>query len=315
MIDDLKTFVTVIHEASLTGAANVLCVSQSAISKRIQKLEELLGVDLFDRVSKPPRPTAIASRVYEQAVPLLGAWSHLLDIANEHAPPTGVFRFGLPQAVADVALFDAVIAMKNRFPALEVKLSTDWSPALLRSAEQGHLDAAVLMLPLGARLGERLTTRQIATLDVKVVQSRAKPLVKPKSSMRSLASHGWILNPDGCGYRAALRQAMELAGQPLKLSVDTYATDVQMRLVSAGLGLGLVPLDVLRVSPYRDQLQVLQISDFKLLLGVWLVHSHQTGNLKHAIDTLAESLTNCFNEKPLSGLCYAAEHASPLTAE
>jgi DNA-binding transcriptional LysR family regulator len=296
MIDDLKTFITVINEASLTRAADLLSVSQSAVSKRIQKLEELLGVELFDRVSKPPRPTAIASRLYDQALPLLGAWSHFLDIANENAAPSGTFRFGLPQAVADVALFDAVVAMKARFPALEVQLRTEWSPALLRAAEQGQLDAAVLMLPDGAWIADRLTRQQIATLEVKVVQSVDKPLVKRRSSIRSLAAHGWILNPDGCGYRAALQSAMNMLGRPLKVSVDTYATDMQMRLVSVGMGLGLVPLDVLNASSHRHQLEVVEIGDFKLSLGVWLVFPHWTGNLKPAIVALSESLAKCFTQ-------------------
>lgn len=129
MIDDLKTFVTVIDEASLTRAADILCVSQSAISKRIQRLEQLLGAELFDRDSKPPRPTALANRVYEQAVTLLGAWSHLLDVAHEGAAPSGTFRFGLPHAVADATLFDAVLKMNELFPALEIRLHTEWSPA------------------------------------------------------------------------------------------------------------------------------------------------------------------------------------------
>jgi DNA-binding transcriptional LysR family regulator len=302
MIEDLKTFVTVIDEASLTRAADILCVSQSAISKRIQRLEQLLGAELFDRDSKPPRPTALANRVYEQAVALLGAWSHLLDVSQEGAAPSGTFRFGLPQAVADVALFDAVVKMNERFPALKIRLHTQWSPALQRAAEQGQLDAAVLMLPDGTRLARGLTGQQIVTFEVKVIQSADKPLVKRKSSIRSLVAHGWILNPDGCGYRAALERSMEAAGERLRVSVDSHATNIQLGLVSAGLGLGLVPLEVLRTSPYRDQLEILDVSDFKLTLGVWLVYPHQTGNLKPAIDALAESLCASFERQAVKGL-------------
>jgi DNA-binding transcriptional LysR family regulator len=297
MIDDLKTFVTVIDEASLTRAADVLCVSQSAISKRIQRLEELLGAELFDRVSKPPRPTALASRVYEQVMPLLGAWEHLLVIAQEDAEPSGIFRFGLPQAVAEIALVDAVTKLKRLFPALEIRLHTEWTPELHRATEQGQLDAAVLMLPDGAPLADGLSGSQIARFDLKVVQSALKPLVKHKASISSLAAHGWILNPDGCGYRAALERAMDSAGQRLKVSVDTHATDMQLRLVSAGLGLGLVPLDVLHASRYCDRLDVLDVSDFKLSLAVWVIHARQTGNLKPAIDALTESLAASFSRQ------------------
>jgi DNA-binding transcriptional LysR family regulator len=302
MIEDLKTFVTVVNEASLTRAADILCVSQSAISKRIQRLERLLGAELFDRVSKPPRPTALANRVYEQATPLLGAWAHLLNVAHEGAAPSGIFRFALPQAVADVTLVDAVLKMNELFPALEIRLHTERSLTLQRAMEQGQLDAAVLMLPDGTRLPQGLTGRQIVTQEVKVIQSADKPLVKRKSSTRCLVMHSWILNPDGCGYRAALERSMEAAGQRLRVSVDTHATNIQLGLVSAGLGLGLVPLDVLRSSPHRDQLEILDVSDFKLSLGVWLVYPHQTGNLKPAIEALTESLSASFEQQAAKDL-------------
>jgi DNA-binding transcriptional LysR family regulator len=73
--------------------------------------------------------------------------------------------------------------------------------------------------------------------------------------------------------------------------------NTQLRLVGAGLGLGLVPLDVLRTSPFRDQLEILDVSDFKLSLGVWLVYPRQTGNLKPAIDALTESLCASFERQ------------------
>jgi DNA-binding transcriptional LysR family regulator len=85
-----QSFVAVIEEASLTRAADVLCISQSAVSKRIQRLEEVLGAELlFDRNSKPPKPTSLANRIYEESLPLLKAFERLLDLPREDAAPTG----------------------------------------------------------------------------------------------------------------------------------------------------------------------------------------------------------------------------------
>ncbi|SAK61169.1 LysR family transcriptional regulator [Caballeronia glebae] len=75
MIEELKSFVTVVEEASLTRAAQKLFVTQSAVSKRIQRLEDVLGAQLLDRNSKPPRATALAHRIHEHAVPLLAAFN------------------------------------------------------------------------------------------------------------------------------------------------------------------------------------------------------------------------------------------------
>ncbi|WP_207005365.1 LysR family transcriptional regulator [Trinickia mobilis] len=294
MIDDLKSFVAVINEASLTRAADTLCVSQSTISKRIQRLEELLGVELFDRSTKPPRPTALANRVYEQAVPLLRALGHLLDLAREDAAPSGTLRLGLSQMVADVVLFDAAMAMKEQFPALAVRSRTEPGTELQRMVENGSLDVAVLMLPPRSSLPDDLIARPVGTFDVKIVQSAAKPLVKRKATIRSLADHDWILNPDGCRLRATLEHAMGGGGGYLRLRVDTYSTNTKLRLVAAGLGLGLVPLDLLHASAWRNQLSVVDVSDFAPSLDLWLVFPQHLGNLTRAAEALAQSISASF---------------------
>ncbi|MBI0328438.1 LysR family transcriptional regulator [Burkholderia plantarii] len=301
MIDELKSFVTVVDEASLTRAADHLCVSQSTISKRIQRLEEIMGGVLFDRNAKPPRPTALANRVYEQAVPVLRALEQLQDIAREDSPPSGTLRFGLPQVVADVVLFDAVTSMKRRFPELDVQLLTDSSLDLQDRMEDGSLDVAMLMLPSGAALPGATEGTRVARFDVKVVQSADQPLVARKARMESLAGHGWILNPDGCGYRAALERAMADKGQAFRLSIDTYGTDMQLRLVASGLGLGLVPADILRASRWHRRLSVVDVGDFALMLDVWLVHPRYVGNLRLAVEVLRQSITASFDRQSGSG--------------
>ncbi|WP_051598373.1 LysR family transcriptional regulator [Burkholderia sp. A1] len=306
MIDELKSFVTVVDAASLTRAADLLCVSQSTISKRIQRLEELMGGVLFDRNAKPPLPTALAKRVYEQAVPVLRALEQLQDIAHEDSPPSGTLRFGLPQAVTDIVLFDAVTGMKRRFPELEVQLLTDSSPRLQERVDDGSLDVAMLILPSGAALPAGLAGNRVARFDVKVVQSADQPLVARRTDMRALAAHGWILNPDGCGYRAALERAMTDKGQAVRLSIDTYGTDMQLRLVASGLGLGLVPIDVLRASKWHRKLSVVEVSDFALAIDLWLVHPRYLGNLRQAVEVLRESIVASFDGQSARGAKGAA---------
>ncbi|WP_414444854.1 LysR family transcriptional regulator [Burkholderia sp. 22PA0106] len=301
MIDELRSFIAVIDAASLTRAATGLYVSQSTVSKRIQRLEAMLGATLFDRNAKPPRPTALAGRIYEQAVPLLRALEQLHDIARDDAAPVGTLRFGLPQVLADIVMFDAVVAMKQRFAALEVKLLTDWSTRLQDRIERGALDAAMLMLPEDAPLPDGLAGSRVARFDVKVVQSAAKPLAERRAAIASLAAHEWILNPDGCGYRAALERALADQGHALRLGVDTYDTDMQLRLVASGLGLGLVPHAVLKASPWRRQLRVIEAGDFDLKLDIWLVFAPQLGNFKRAVAVLTESVAASFADQARQG--------------
>lgn len=294
--EDLRSFVVVIDEASLTRAADMLCVTQSAVSRRIQRLEESLGAELFDRNSKPPKPTALAQRIYAYAIPLLRDLDRLLEVPVENAAPSGTFRLGMTQVVEEIVLFDAVMQLKAVFPALDVRLHTEHSSTLQQQMLSGTLDAAVLVLPSRAQPADGIEGRRLTTLDVLVVQSRTQPLVtgKRRPTIRSLSAHTWVLNPDGCGYRAALEQAMDDAGRSLRVGVDTYGTEMQLRLVAAGLGLGLVPRSVLSRSAMARDLDIVNVSDFALKLDAWLVHALHLGNLKRAVDLLGDIAAETF---------------------
>lgn len=299
LLEDLKTFVAVIDHQSITRAAGALHLTQSAISRRIQHLEEALGASLFDRNSKPPRPTPLAQRIYAQALPLLRGVGSLLDVARGDATPSGPFRLGLSQVVADVVLFDVALRMKETFPSLQLQTRSDWSTRLRDGVSNGALDAAALLLPASAPGQEAapegdIDGRRIATLEVLVVQRRRAPLVEARSDIAALARQDWILNPHGCGYRAALTHAMAERGHALRIGIDTPGTETQLRLVAAGLGLGLVPRSVLRHSAWRKELAIVGVADFALSLDVWLVHAKQMGNLAQAAEVLAQTVAASF---------------------
>jgi DNA-binding transcriptional LysR family regulator len=294
LFEDLKAFVAVIDYNSLTRAAQALSLTQSAISRRIQHLEESLDANLFDRTSRPPKPTALAHRIYRHAVLLLRDAEHLLEVPREGAAPSGPFRLGFTQVVADLVLFDVVMKMKTEFPELEVQLHTDWSSALQQQIQDGNLDAATLMLASPSRLPEDFAGRFISTLEVLVVQSKRKPLLDGQADIDALASQPWILNPEGCGYRAALERAIGDSGKNIRLSVDTHGTEMQLRMVAAGLGLGLIPRNVLSKSNSLADLSVVTVKNFALSLDIWLVHPTQQGNLKRATEILGQTVADGF---------------------
>ena len=295
MIDNLKALAAVVDCKSLTKAAAKLYLTQSAISRRIQQLEEDVGGILLDRAQRPPAVTALGRRVYEQALPILRAVDELCSLAREDAEPHGTVRLGVSHAVGDVILAEAVERLATDFPRLDVRLRAGSGEVLAQQVADGDLDAAVMLLEPGGRPRAPLMGRAIAAVDVGIVQSRRRPLVPPAASLSELARADWILNPIGCGYRATLERAMGKQAGGLHVAVDTYGTEIQLRMVAAGLGLGLVPRSVLRASPYRDEIAVVDAEDLSVFLEIWLVHLKEFGNLRRAIDRLAETVADGFD--------------------
>jgi DNA-binding transcriptional LysR family regulator len=294
MIDNLRALAAVIDSKSLTKAASRLCLTQSAISRRIQQLEEMLGAEVLDRTQRPPSCTALGWRVYEQSLPILRAVDDLMTLARQDMAPTGTLRFGMSQAIGDVILADAVQQLSREFPTLDVRVRAGQGESLAAQVGTGDLDAAIIILAADTRPTPSLIGRPIATVDIAIVQSRRRPRVRQAVALADLARQDWILNPVGCRYRAGLEGAMGERGHSLRVVVDTFGTEVQLRMVASGLGLGLVPRSVLRASDNRDEIMVVDATGFAMQLDIWLVHLREFGNLKRAIETLTATVADGF---------------------
>ncbi len=294
MLQELKAFVAVVDEKSLTRAASRLFLTQSAISRRIQQLEDRLGAPVLDRASRPPTPTPLGSRIYEQAVAVLRDVDQLLCLPKEDATPSGTLRLGVSHAIGDSIAAAAVKHLKAEFPQLDVRLRTAWGPALSERAVAGELDAAVMLLPASATPNPLLVGRPLAPLPMAVVQSRDAPRIATPVPIASLASEDWILNPLGCGYRAELARAMGCDDDGLRIVVDTHGTELQLRMVADGLGLGLVPRSLIMTSASRAALSIVDLVDFTLTLDIWLVHRGRLGNLRRPVDAVGRLVTDRF---------------------
>lgn len=292
MLEELKAFIAVVDHTSLTKAAEKLYLTQSAVSRRVQQLEDALGTTLLDRSSRPPSVTAVGQRVYQSGAAILRDLDRLMRITKDDEEPSGTFRIGLPQVIADVALFEIARRLKTSFPRLELRCRTEWSTTLQHAVSNGDLDAAILMLPTGSVPLGGIEATHIARFDVLIVQSRSAPLVTSPSRIAELADHEWILNPQGCGYRALLQGAMEGVGKPLRLGVDVHGTETQLHLVAAGMGLGLAPRSLLSASSHLSALSVVETTDFSLVFDLWLAHARTLGNLAKALDVLHHALVD-----------------------
>jgi DNA-binding transcriptional LysR family regulator len=133
MIENLQALVAVVEARSLTKATARLYVTQSAVSRRLQQLEETLGADLFDRAQRPPAPTAMGLRVYEQALPILQSVEDLLAMTKEKADPAGILRLGMAQGIGDFALGEAVERLRTDFPKLDLPCARTGAPGYVSS--------------------------------------------------------------------------------------------------------------------------------------------------------------------------------------
>jgi LysR family hydrogen peroxide-inducible transcriptional activator len=148
-LTELKYIVAVARERHFGRAAEACFVSQPTLSVAIRKLEEELGVVLFERGGAEVGITPIGLRVVAQAQKVLEEGANLREIARQgHDPLEGPLRVGVIYTVGPYLLPHLVPEQIRRTPQMPLLLQENYTTRLLELLRQGEIDCAIVALPL-----------------------------------------------------------------------------------------------------------------------------------------------------------------------
>jgi DNA-binding transcriptional LysR family regulator len=287
-IDDVRSFVAVVEAGSVSRAAAELHLTQPAVTRRVQRLEQAVGAPLFDRRRRPPSLTRVGRTALERCRRLVSMAAELRTLALDPLVPSGEVRIGVAHALTELAFSRPVDEVRRAFPGVALRLRTGWSRELLERVRSRALDAAAILLPEGEGLPSGVLGDAVGMERLVVVtgrRSRARP-----REIRDLREAGWVLNPAGCAARAALERQLARSGLPLQLNVETYNYELQLSLIARGRGLGLVPARLLARSRMRPRLRVLRVRGLDFPLTIWLASGEVPEPLALPLRALSRAL-------------------------
>lgn len=146
---DLQYFTTTAHELHFGRAAELCNVSQPTLSMQLKKLEETLGVQLFERSNKQVMLTPIGEILAARAERVLRDVGDMRAIAKTaQAPDSGELHFGIFPTLAPYLLPGLMPQLKEHFPRLDVLLTEEKTPELISKLAAGSLDCALLAIPV-----------------------------------------------------------------------------------------------------------------------------------------------------------------------
>lgn len=289
MIDELKAFALVAEVGSLQGAAARLFITQSAVSRRIQKLEDDLGVTVLDRSTKPPRLTLAGRQILTQCQVILKAVTELKASTVAGSDPVGPFRIGVTHSLAEGEIADALLAIGQRFQLLSIQVLADWTPGLIEKLQAGTLDVAIILSRGSKLLPAGFSAQKIGIEPLVVVASQR---VKHPSNLSAedVSKIAWILKPNGCAARETLELELGQKGLPLQISAEVLDEDLQLSLIARGLGIGLLPRRLFERHSQRKELRKLKVAGWNFNLSILMVCPLSLGRMKLAADTLSDRL-------------------------
>lgn len=286
----MRAFVTVANVGSVSLAARDLNITQSAVTRRLQRLETSLGTTLLDRRTRPVMLTGAGQAALERCRRLLNDVREVRAAASNGNLPQGEIRIGVAHALTEFALTEPVGEIRRKFPKLALRLTTGWSHDLLERVRSGALDAAVILLAEEEPLPAEVAGKHTGNERLVVVASRQHGLRRVQK-IQDLAGAQWVLNPEGCAARAALRRALVRADIDMVVAVEAYNYELQLALVSQNRGLSLVPGRILQRSRQRSRLRVLRVVGLEFPLIVWTVRREPLAGFESVISELSRALT------------------------
>ena len=156
----LKTLAAVAREGSVTRAAELLCLSQPAVSAHIKAMEETLEVALFERTPRGMRLTGEGARLLEKAEEALRAHRAVIDeAARLKGRVAGRLRLGAGVGVGAEVLGRFMLRLAERFDEAEAALRHGPSREIVRKIKSGAIDAGFHMEMFGGE--EELTSLEI----------------------------------------------------------------------------------------------------------------------------------------------------------
>lgn len=235
---DLDYVLAVAESGHFGRAAKACNVSQPTLSGQIKKLEDELGVQLFERGRGGAKPTDAGRAVAEQARIALRAATEIRQIAQAAQDPfAGEFRLGLIPTVAPYLIPRFVARMRNALPDLSVIYREDITERLIRDLEAGTIDAAILATPPDS---DALQAIPLYTEPFRLVFPDGHDLSSlAHLRMSDVNRQEMLLLTEGHCFRD---QALAICdAQSTQTSLRATSLETLINLVAQGQGVTLVP--------------------------------------------------------------------------
>lgn len=295
-IRDLKYLVAVAEFGHFGQAAAASFVSQPTLSMQLKKLEEELGVVLFERTNKQVLITDIGKKILEQARLVLLAVDELKELAAMAQDPlSGELKLGVIPTLAPYVLPQVMPALNQAFPQLSLFLIEEKTPVLCEKLSQGELDAAMMALPVEEEFEQSLLFNE----PFFVACSNTHPFAKKTAiHLKDIDDEVIMLLAEGHCLRS---QALEICQQvesnkPANFSATSLET---LRLmVAAGMGITLMPA----LSIIEDKTQGLSIIPFsdsiptRQIAMMWRKKSPKTECVSSIAKVIHSVITDCLKK-------------------
>jgi DNA-binding transcriptional LysR family regulator len=213
-LDDIDYFLAVAEHGQVRRAADVLGLSQPALTKGLQRLEKELGFPLFERGSRGMTLTPVAEQFRQRTQTLRASLADAIkEAADLHLGAMGLLRVGVSPLYAQQLFVPACLRLHQQRPAARLRVNINLNDALIAALRLGDLDLTINAVP--RVLPDDLDALPLMSDDLCMVVREGHPLLsRRRVRLQDLADAQWMLPGPGVAGRRGVEARLAEAGLP-----------------------------------------------------------------------------------------------------
>lgn len=257
-IYELHLFHLVAEHRSFTKAAEVVGLTQSAVTRQVQGIEESLGVNLFERTTRSVQLTPAGQMLLAESARLLGSVDQVLQrIREEFAGAKKEVRVAVSRSVSLAYLPGFFHANLRRLPQVGYRVSYEASAKILTALEKNETDLGVVCpptrLPETLRVTHRFTDAFTIIAPAKAAEEFS--LAAKRSRLEWANRQNWLLLDETTNTGRRLRSWLRREGITAAPGMTLDAFDLIINLVGLGMGVACVPIRALALYPRKRNIK------------------------------------------------------------
>lgn len=256
----LRSLVAVADSGSITEAADQIGLTQPALSRRLQQLEEQLGAELLSRGRKGAQLTEIGRLVESEARILIARYDHMREQVRAHQGlEGGTVRIGGGATAVSFLLPKAIASFQNHHPVVKFQLKEAGSNEVAEDVLNGHLELGLVTLPVKTR---DLTVWPLLTDRIVLVSPRQHPLTRKQPiSASDLDGLSFVGFEADTAVRQIIDAKLRNAGVAMNVVMELRSIPAILRMVATTGNLAFV--SQLGVDSLEDVAEIM-LKDLKI---------------------------------------------------
>ena len=251
-----KSFLVVYETKNISRAADILYISQPAVSHNIKELEKQLNIQLFYKKSNGMNTTSEADVLYKYISSAFNSiWKGELTISDMAGLKTGVVKIGIPSYLTVLFLSDIITEFRAKYPNVKIEIVSKPVPDLITMLQTQNIDIVIDSQPI---------TTEKSSMDIKYLKSYShcffttdKYYTEKSLGTESINNLPLIISSQGSEEIKQLKNSV--VGIKINPVIEAWTTESMIKLVKEGNGVGYCQEDYIKEELEKGTLKKLNL--------------------------------------------------------